>query len=48
VQVRRLHDSDRSGFWWFIAMVPFVGGIVLLVFDCMAGTPAPNKYDNFV
>jgi serine/threonine-protein kinase len=48
VQVRRLHDSDRSGFWWFIAMVPFVGGIVLLVFDCMAGTPGPNKYDNFV
>jgi serine/threonine-protein kinase len=48
VQVRRLHDSGRSGFWWFIALVPFVGGIVLLVFDCMAGTPGPNKYDNFV
>jgi uncharacterized membrane protein YhaH (DUF805 family) len=47
VQVRRLHDSGRSGFWWFIAMVPFFGGIVLLVFDCTPGTPGPNKYDNF-
>jgi uncharacterized membrane protein YhaH (DUF805 family) len=47
VQVRRLHDSGRTGFWWFITLVPFFGGIVLFVFDCLAGTPGPNKYDNF-
>jgi len=43
VSVRRLHDTDRSGFWLLIAFLPF-GGIVLLVFHCLEGTPGPNKY----
>src|SRR5580692_10977595 len=30
--VRRLHDTDRSGWWILIALIPFVGSIVLLVF----------------
>jgi uncharacterized membrane protein YhaH (DUF805 family) len=42
--VRRLHDTDRSGWWLFIGLVPFVGSIALLVFSLMAGTPAPNRY----
>jgi uncharacterized membrane protein YhaH (DUF805 family) len=41
--VRRLHDSDRSGFWYLIAFVPF-GGIVLLVFTLLEGTPGQNRY----
>lgn len=44
LQVRRLHDTDRSGFWWFIGLIPLVGGIVLLVFDCLPGTPGPNRF----
>ena len=44
VAVRRLHDTDRSGFWFFIAFVPFVGGIILLVFDCLDSTPGDNTY----
>ena len=32
IQVRRLHDTGRSGWWWFIGFVPFIGWIVLLVF----------------
>lgn len=32
IQVRRLHDTGRSGWWWFICLVPFIGPIVLLVF----------------
>ncbi|TCK62298.1 DUF805 domain-containing protein [Seleniivibrio woodruffii] len=32
VTVRRLHDTDRSGFWIFILLVPFIGLIVLIVF----------------
>jgi uncharacterized membrane protein YhaH (DUF805 family) len=41
--VRRLHDSDKSGFWYLIAFVPF-GGIVLLVFTLLEGTPGQNRY----
>ena len=44
LQVRRLHDTNRSGFWWFIALIPIMGSIVLLVFNCLPGTPGPNKF----
>lgn len=45
VSVRRLHDTGRSGFWWFLAFIPIIGGIILIVFYCLPGTPGPNKYD---
>ncbi|MDO8149809.1 DUF805 domain-containing protein [Isoptericola sp. b408] len=44
VTVRRLHDTDRSGLWWFIGLVPFVGWIVLLVFTVQVGTPGANRF----
>jgi uncharacterized membrane protein YhaH (DUF805 family) len=42
--VRRLHDTDRSGWWWLIGLIPIIGGIVLLVFYCLPGTPGPNRH----
>ena len=42
--IRRLHDTDRAGPWMFIAFVPFVGIVVLLVFFLMKGTPGPNRF----
>lgn len=44
VTARRLHDTERSGWWILIAFVPVVGGIVLLVFMCLDGTGGPNKF----
>ena len=44
VLVRRLHDTDRSGGWFFIALVPFIGGLWLLVLTLLGGTAGPNKY----
>ena len=35
IEVRRLHDTGRSGWWILICLVPFVGSIILLVFLCM-------------
>ena len=42
--VRRLHDIDRSGWWLLIGFIPFVGGIVLLVFSLLPGTRGPNRF----
>jgi uncharacterized membrane protein YhaH (DUF805 family) len=44
VGVRRLHDTDRSGWWILIGLVPFVGGIILIVLMCLEGTPGDNKF----
>lgn len=44
VAVRRLHDTDRTGWWIFLGLVPIIGGIVLLVFVIMDGTPGPNRF----
>ncbi|MDC0040749.1 DUF805 domain-containing protein [Candidatus Poseidoniales archaeon] len=44
VMVRRLHDSGRSGWWYFIGLVPCVGIIILLVFLIQDGQPHPNDY----
>jgi uncharacterized membrane protein YhaH (DUF805 family) len=41
---RRLHDTGRSGAWYFISFVPFVGGIILLVFTVLDSQPGPNPY----
>jgi uncharacterized membrane protein YhaH (DUF805 family) len=42
--VRRLHDIDRTGWWILIGLVPLIGGIVLLVFALLDGTPGGNRY----
>ena len=44
VAVRRLHDTNRSGWWLLLCFVPFVGSIVILVFMCLEGTKGANKY----
>ena len=44
VAVRRLHDTDRTGWWWFIILIPLVGIIVLIVFWATEGTRGPNRY----
>ncbi|MFI9123725.1 DUF805 domain-containing protein [Streptomyces bikiniensis] len=44
LSVRRLHDTGRSGWWLLIGLVPFVGGIVLLVFTVLEGEQQQNAY----
>jgi uncharacterized membrane protein YhaH (DUF805 family) len=44
VSARRLHDRDMSALWLFIAFVPLVGPIALLVIFCLPGTPGPNRF----
>ncbi len=44
VGVRRLHDTDRTGWWVLVAIIPLIGAIVLLVLLCIDGTAGDNKY----
>jgi uncharacterized membrane protein YhaH (DUF805 family) len=44
VLIRRLHDTNRSGWWWFVSFVPLVGGIVLLVFLATPGDDGDNDF----
>jgi uncharacterized membrane protein YhaH (DUF805 family) len=43
VTVRRLHDTDRSG-WWLLINATLIGVIVFLVFTAQEGTPGDNQY----
>lgn len=44
VQVRRMHDQDKSGWWILIAFVPLIGGIWLLILFLIDGTRGPNRF----
>ncbi len=44
VSVRRLHDTSRSGWWVLIALIPFIGSIILLIFTVLDSTPGENAY----
>jgi len=41
--VRRLHDVDKSG-WWFFIIFTIIGVIPLLIWFCTKGTEGTNKY----
>ena len=44
VNVRRLHDTDRSGWWLLLGFVPLIGDIVLLIFFVLDSTPGDNRF----
>lgn len=44
VMVRRFHDQDRSGWFALLVLIPFVGGLIVLVFMLLEGTHGPNRF----
>lgn len=44
VTVRRLHDTDRSGWWMLIGLIPLVGSIWLLVLLVLDGDSDSNRF----
>jgi uncharacterized membrane protein YhaH (DUF805 family) len=44
VAVRRLHDTDRSGWWLLIVLIPVIGLLALLYFFITKGTTGPNRF----
>lgn len=45
---RRLHDTDRSGWWQLLGLIPIVGWIIVIVFLAQKGTPGSNRFGNEV
>ena len=44
VAIRRLHDTDHSGWWVLIGLIPIIGFIVLLIFYLRESDPGENQY----
>jgi uncharacterized membrane protein YhaH (DUF805 family) len=44
VTVRRLHDVGKSGWMFFIVLIPLIGSIWLLVLMCSEGDSSSNTY----
>ena len=44
VNVRRLHDQEKSGWWWLATWLPLIGWLVWLVFVFTRGDEQDNLY----
>lgn len=46
VWIRRLHDIDRTGWWVWIGLIPFIGLIILLIFTLLPSKMGPTRWNN--
>ena len=44
VTVRRLHDQNKSGWYYLLGLIPYIGGLIMLFFMCTRGTDGANQY----
>ena len=44
VSVRRLHDTNRVGWWYFLILIPLVGSIWLIVLLCLKSDEGENRF----
>ena len=44
VTIRRLHDTNRSGWWSLLVIIPVIGILILLIFMLLDSTPSNNNY----
>lgn len=45
ILAKRWHDQDRSGWWSLLLLIPFLGGLIVLIMaGFIAGTPGPNRF----
>ena len=42
--MRRLHDIGKSGWWYWIGLIPLIGTILLLIWTCRASDATENLY----
>lgn len=42
---RRLHDTNKGGPFYFLVLIPFVGGIIVLILLALPSDPAGARFD---
>ena len=48
LEVRRLHDINKSGWWLLISLIPAIGFIILIIFFATASVDEGNVYGDIV
>lgn len=46
--VRRLHDINKSGWYYLLTLIPIVGQIIVIIFFCTSSVDENNKYGEIV
>ena len=41
---RRMHDIGKKGTWFFLALIPVIGWIIILIWECKDSEPDENEY----
>lgn len=44
VAIRRLHDTNSSGWWFLVFLLPYLGSFIMVVWFCFKGTAGDNRY----
>lgn len=44
LSVRRFHDQDKSGWFYLLSLIPYIGGLIVFVFMLLKGTDGPNRF----
>lgn len=44
VSIRRLHDTNRSGWWLLIGLIPLIGWVILIIFYVQDSDAGENQY----
>lgn len=44
VAARRLHDTDKSGWWLLLGLIPLLGNLVLIFLLAQRGTEGANRF----
>ena len=42
--IRRLHDIGKSGWWYLVAFIPYIGGLIIFIFSVMPGQVGENTW----
>lgn len=44
ISIRRLHDTGKSGWYYLLSVIPYIGWVVVLIFTVQDSEPMQNKW----